>query len=505
MRKKIAIMITFPLLLFFSVNIVLSQSGREYRRHSVMRGNLVKTVYGNWGVIGQPQEVGSRGAWIYDNNGYIGDVSPLVGAEITALDSAGKTFKFHSVVTCPIARPTLNNELSPQGVSWTFEPVAGYFNEQQQGIALFSDPNSWPAIWPDKLSDPEDPGWSGSWNGIFGKTTTASEETYFVMNDNADQEFNYANFNQWGIAFKPDSTNPLRNGLGLTIKIRAMQWRDFLAQDNIFWLYEITNTSTTDYAQVVFGMLVGTYVGVTSTEDFREYDDDYSFYDVEEDIVFTADFDDDASRNPLWTGEVGVVGYAFLESPGNEHDGIDNDGDADANPLVPAIGPYFTEESFKPRLLNEGDVIVLIDDKYNRNLMTVPDDEIKVYTRGLNISIEPGITSLQEGNIIKDKEGNDILNPNAYDGIDNDLDGLIDENFYLHYRQIRKDQRGRTLIDKLSPVRHVDYVSGLGVDDVLIDEGRADGIDNDGDWDIEFDDVGADGVPPLKAVQPEKL
>ncbi len=494
MRRKIYIMTMALMALFFLVNVVFAQSGREYRRNSVMRGNLVKTVYGNWGVIGQPQEVGSRGAWIYDNNGYIGDVSPVVGAEITVLDSAGRPLKFHSVVTCPIARPTLNNELSPQGVSWTFEPVAGYFNEQQQGIALFSDPTSWPAVWPDRLSDLADPGWSGSWNGFFGKTTTASEETYFVMNDNADQEFNYANFNQWNVAFKPDSTNSLRNGLGLTVKVRAMQWRDFLAQDNIFWLYEITNTSTTDYSQVVFGMLVGTYVGVTSTEDFREYDDDYSFYDVEEDIVFTADFDDDATRNPLWKGDVGVVGYAFLESPGNEHDGIDNDGDANVNPFFPATGPYFTEESFQPRTLNEGDVIVLIDDKYKRSLLSVPDDEVIVYTRGERISIEPGITTVQEGNIIQDREGNDLLNPNAYDGIDNDLDGLIDENFYLHYRQIRKDQQGRILIDKLSPVRHIDYVTSLGVNDVLIDEGRADGIDNDGDWDIEFDDVGADGV-----------
>ena len=28
---------------------------------------------------------GPRGAWLNDNNGYIGDVSPMVGAEITYL------------------------------------------------------------------------------------------------------------------------------------------------------------------------------------------------------------------------------------------------------------------------------------------------------------------------------------------------------------------------------------------------------------------------------------
>ena len=492
MNKRLCILLSMVLL---SANFTLAQSGREFRRSAIMRGNLVKTVYGNWGVIGQPDEKGSRGAWIYDNNGYIGDVSPLVGVEVTAPDTAGKMVTFHSVITCPISRPTLNNEQSPKGEAWTFEPKSGFFNELQQGVALYSDPESWPAIWPDKLADVDDPGWPGSWNGFFGKTTTASEETYFVMDDNKDEEFNNPEFNKWGVAFKPDSMNVLRNGMGIEVKVRAMQWRDFLAQDNIFWLYEITNKSKVDYAQVVFGMLVGTYVGVSSTEDYQEYEDDYSFYDVEEDIVFTADFDDDVSRNPLWKGDVGVVGYAFLESPGNEKDGIDNDGDSDINPNAPATGPYFTEEDFQPRTVDEEDVLIIIDNKYNRTQTIVPDDAISVITRGMTqpVEVEPGFTKLVEGNVIR-RDGVDIVNPNAYDGIDNDFDGLIDENYYLHYRQYRVDQNGNVLINKLSPVRHVDYISGLGANDLLIDEGRVDGIDNDGDWDPEFDDVGGDGL-----------
>ena len=480
--------------MFILTNLALGQSGREFRRSSVMRGNLVKTVFGNWGVIGQPAEKGTRGAWIYDNNGYIGDVSPLVGAEVVVGDTV-----FHSVIVCPVSRPTQRHELSPAGKYWGFEPVAGYINEMQEGIALYSDPYSWPALWSDKMDDPEDPGWPGSWNGFFGKTTTASEECYFVMDDNNDEEFNIAQNNKWGVAFKPDSTNPARNGLGLEVRVRGMQWSDFLAQDCIFWLYEVTNTSTTDYSKVVFGMLVGTYIGVTSTEDFREYDDDYSFFDVEKDLTFTADFDDNASRNPRWTGAVGVVGYAFLESPGNPYDGIDNDGDADSNPLIPATGPFFVEDDFVERVINAGDLIVLIDDDYNRKVVTVPPQDTIFTTRGaargvpFSIAISPGVTKLVEGNVVI-RDGLEVVNQNAYDGIDNDLDGLIDENYYLHYHQIRKDRRGRVLIDKFNPVRHVDYVSGLGVNDLMIDERRDDGIDNDGDWNPEFDDVGADGL-----------
>jgi hypothetical protein len=252
---------TFQFLLLlsitFSVQSILAQSGREYRRSTVMRGNLVKTVFGNWGVIGQPQEKGNRGAWIYDNNGYIGDVSPIVGAEVTV----GKQ-TFHSVVVCPVSRPTQQHELSPSGKYWGFEPVAGFFNETQQGVALYSDPTSWPSMWPDKMNDAEDPGWSGFWNGFRGKTTTASEECFFVMDDNNDEEFNVADNNRWDVTFKPDSIHTTRNGLGLEVIVRGMQWSDFLAQDCIFWLYKITNTSTTDYSKVVFCMLLGTYLGV---------------------------------------------------------------------------------------------------------------------------------------------------------------------------------------------------------------------------------------------------
>ncbi|MBN1542113.1 hypothetical protein JW992_08180 [candidate division KSB1 bacterium] len=467
-------------------------SGANFRRYAIMRGNLVKTVFGNWGVIGQPAERGSRGAWIYDNNGYVGDVSLLVGAEV---ESDGQTF--HSVVICPVNRPTSQHE-NQSGKYWAFEPVAGYFNPNALGLPLYSAPETWPTFWPDKLQDPLDPGWRGSWNGFFGKSTTASEECYFVMDDNNDEEFNHVANNDLNVAFKPDDNNPNRNGLGLEVKVRGMQWNDFLAQDCIFWLYEITNTGTTDYSKVTFGMLVGTYVGVTSTEDYGEYNDDYSFFDVERDLTYTADFDNNARRNPFWTGDVGVVGYAFLESPGNAVDGIDNDGDSNDNFDVISTAPLFTAADFQPRLLNAGSFVVLIDRDYNRTVVEVPATPFVYETRRnqgsmAQIQVIPGVTQLVEGNVVI-RDGQEEVNPNAYDGIDNDLDGLIDENFYLHYRQVRRDTRGNILIDKLSPVRYKDYINGIGLDDTMIDEARDDGIDNDNDWNLEFDDVGADGL-----------
>ncbi|MEX1274683.1 MAG: hypothetical protein WEE20_02050 [Bacteroidota bacterium] len=478
-----------------SCDVALAQSGREFRRSAVHNGNQVRSVFGNWGVIGQPSTGGPRGAWKNDNNGYLGDVSPMVGAEVKW--GAGL---FHSVMTVPVERPTeLRDEDPRTGKSWTFEPVGGYINANQQKVALSTDRNSWPLFWPDKMGDPSDPGWRGSWNGYFGKRISADQESYFVMDDNNDERFNLADNNPARIAFKPDPTRPSRNGLGLEVRVRGLQWAQFLAKDNIFWLYEITNTGTVTYDKVVFGMLVGTYIGVTGTDDSpQEYDDDWSFYDVRNNITYTGDFPRNNSRNPLWRGQVGMVGYAFLESPGNPFDGLDNDGDSDSSAFA-SSAPYFRAESFDSTLIRPGDQLVLIRDDYSRIVYTVPNtDTVTVYTRGRSTLISPGITRVAEGNIVRDFQGNEFVNPNAYDGSDNDFDGIIDENFYLHYRQIKRTRTvpPRTLIDVLRPVRYIDYRLGLGTNPLsMIDERRDDQVDNDQDWNREFDDVGRDGIP----------
>ena len=479
----------------FSFIVAQNPSGREYRRTAIHNGNQVKTVFGNWGVIGQPAQKGPRGAWKNPNNGYIGDVSPLIGAEVNTIDTSGSAVTFHSVLIPPVDRPTSTGmEDSPTGKTWTMEPVSGYFNESQESIALSTNPTTWPSFWPDKLGDINNPGWKNDWNGFFGKDIqNIQQESFFVMDDNNDEEFNYADYNMHGVSFKPDSLNTLRNGLGLEIKVRGMQWQQFLAQDCIFWLYEVTNKSTTDYDRVVFGMLVGTYVGVTSTEGWGEYDDDWSFFDVNENLTFTGDFDNDVSRNPKWDGPVGMVGYAFLESPGNPYDGIDNDGDYEKSPFE---APLFTEEDFdSTSIIETGRKMIRVLDDYSREDVIISDDDtVTIKTRGSSVVIIPGLTKLVEGNVILDQNGKEIVNPNAFDGIDNDLDGLIDENYFLHYRQRKIDQFGIVLFDIINPRAFKDYLNGNGIENSMIDEQRFDGIDNDNDWNPDFDDLGEDGI-----------
>jgi len=57
--------------------------------------------------------------------------------------------------------------------------------------------------------------------------------------------------------------------------------------------------------------------------------------------------------------------------------------------------------------------------------------------------------------------------------------------FYLYVRSEFNDN------DYLA----INYLTNEGTDNLLIDERRDDLIDNDGDWDPQFDDVGIDGKP----------
>jgi hypothetical protein len=485
------------LLAAVSCTLAFGDSGAQYRRYAIMNANQVRTVFGNWGVIAQPATAGHRGAWRNDNDGYIGDVSILVGSELTVGNQI-----FHSVATCPVDRPTKTADTDPNtGKYWTLEPVGGYFaGPPNQKVAISTDPTSWPPFWPDKQLDPLDPGWKGKWNGYFGKNKiSADEETYFAMDDNNDQRFNFVNNNIWAVAFHPDSTNLQRNGMGLVVTVRALQWAQFLAKDNIFWLYEITNTGTTTYNKMVFGMLVGTFVGVTSTESGSESSDDWSFYDPTVNITYTGDFKaihGQPMTNPLWVGGTGLVGYAFLESPGNPYDGIDNDGDADSS-AAGISAPPFVSADFDTVLLSVGKRVVLINDDFSRSVHTIAATDTVLHTRGLTMKIRPGVTKVVEGNVLLDATGNPFVNANAYDGVDNNFNGLIDENYRLHYHQTKVNPipPHQVLFDILRPLRHVDYLTGAGTSPFsMIDERRDDRVDNNLNWNIKYDDVGIDGL-----------
>jgi hypothetical protein len=208
-----------------------------------------------------------------------------------------------------------------------FEPRPGYFQpdptiNRGRSPAISNDPRTWPETWLDKASDPDDPGWNGSWNGYFGKRPAADQESFTVMDDQYYDAFDYF----------PDSRDSTRRGLGLRVQVRGFQWSNPQAGNVIFWHYDITNESTTDYNDnIIFGLYMDAGVGgsALSCDGIFESDDDNAFFDKSSrlNLVYTWDKNGhgrDLSGN---CGRTGYLGYAYLETPGNPFNAIDDDED----------------------------------------------------------------------------------------------------------------------------------------------------------------------------------
>ena len=104
------------------------------------------------------------------------------------------------------------------------------------------------------------------------------------------------------------------------MEARGYQWNHPAAEDIIIVTYWITNVGSSVLDSVVFGMYGDADIGGASS-----FSDDDAWFDTENDMVYQWDHDN-------WSSSYGgfrpaYFGWSFLESPGNPHDGIDNDGD----------------------------------------------------------------------------------------------------------------------------------------------------------------------------------
>ena len=210
-----------------------------------------------------------------------------------------------------------------------FEPRPGYFEPDPaknvgRSIAISSDSRTWPQAWPDKGEDPSDPGWAGSWNGYFGKRPAADQESYTVMDDDF--------YDAWKPYWYPDSRDTTRAGLGLKIGVRGFQWANPQAGNVIFWHYDVTNEATTEYDDnIVFGLYMDSGVGgsLLSCDGIFESDDDNAFFDKSSglNLVYTWDRFGHGRDLRGSCSPTGYLGYAYLETPGNPFNTIDDDKD----------------------------------------------------------------------------------------------------------------------------------------------------------------------------------
>lgn len=172
----------------FAQQRITERGTPNFRKVGVHRGNQVRTVFTNYGVIAQLGNEGPRGAWRYDANGYVGDVSPLVGLRLPIRDYRrgknppdGIPDKIYIVIITPVDRP--GGGEGGSGGSYTFEPIPGFANpftkEVGKGVAMSHQPDTWPPFWPDYpdwtysgdpiIIDGKDVTPQVDWNGFFGR------------------------------------------------------------------------------------------------------------------------------------------------------------------------------------------------------------------------------------------------------------------------------------------------------------------------------------------------
>ena len=287
----------------------------RYRKQGIMDGNLVRTIYYNTGEVAQ---------WPYSPSGewpkgsgheYLDGVTVLIAAEVTTPGNGQTIHPLEAEYREEMPKDPVTGQI------WGLEPVPGYDNPDRRvnGVvtaipAMNRDSTTFPPSWPAALG--VDSRWNGYWYGYFGRgVNNADFETFFVMDDSKDQKYMRPPYKYYPIAADTE-----RGGLGLRVEVRGFQWSHVLAEDIIFWHYDIVNISDHDYDSTCFGFYSDPGVGGIASGN-----DDAS-YSTLLDLCYA--WDHLGKGDPsfgIWVP--GMYGYAYLESPGNPYNGIDDDED----------------------------------------------------------------------------------------------------------------------------------------------------------------------------------
>lgn len=251
-------------------NRFLKAAEGSIRQTAIINGNKITTEIWNFGSISSP---GNRITdIIWEGLGYGYEFAPFVGAEVPVPkgshpDAQMKRDKYGQVVTdqngdtvwvAQVISDGLKSnggEISGDGLSrWGWQPMRcsddglnEFLSIESTKIPTSNDrdrdgdgkPDSWPDGWyNDNLR-------SFAWPGALGQgATNADLETFFVMDDRDNKEFEYY----------PYPGEVVRKGLGLEVEARYYQWSNVQAEDAIFLIYKIKNKGHYDLEKVIFGM-----------------------------------------------------------------------------------------------------------------------------------------------------------------------------------------------------------------------------------------------------------
>ncbi|SVC36017.1 uncharacterized protein METZ01_LOCUS288871, partial [marine metagenome] len=312
----------------------------EAEREGYMNGNRVYLYYRNTTELSDwPKPNVSKWPNNPDGTQMLDGVGLLVGAKVYIEDDLNEStvdtlpitdlyslqnYNYHTLYYLQTSyREEMDTDPSGQ-VEWGFYPVFGYFNENSEYPALSILPESWPnGGWPSA----EGFIWSDEWNGRFGRGITYADlETYFVVNDAHDLEYlgdddMVKYFPRYSNKVIDENTSIQGGspwgGLGLRVETRGFQWNNPQARDAIFWEYNISNISEYDLPEVCFGYWVDNAIGGDGA------DDEIGYFNNLLDMSYSWD------ENGLGISGLlpGIMGFAYLESPGLAYDGVDNDDD----------------------------------------------------------------------------------------------------------------------------------------------------------------------------------
>jgi hypothetical protein len=333
-----------------SLNGVVYRGAFDNVARGVIDGNLIETNFRNHGELSRWNDL-PWGVWPRGVGGrHIDGIGVVVSAYVDGVssDRVETLQDYIDIINDPNFEPdtTLNPVIinyreagartSPyNGDLWGWLPLPGFNNANRIDPitlasapvpALSNDTESWPDFWPDRLGE-DASGWPGTWNGRDGRFPSSDLESYYVMDDFSDYEYAVGietdgPHSGFGVYYPSPEEDPSMGGLGLQTQIRLFQWANILAEDAMFIIYRITNKSEKDQTRLFFSQIVDYGLG-------QDEQDDNATYDPFLDVVYG--WDTDGLADPTNAGEsryeLGYAGFAFLESPANDANGLDDDQD----------------------------------------------------------------------------------------------------------------------------------------------------------------------------------
>lgn len=317
------------------------RGSQSWVARGILDGNLIETNFRNHGELSRWDDL-PWGVWPRGVGGrHIDGIGIMVAGRVPA-----ERVKWNLANADTLVNPVIltyrdaGKRLSPSGLVWGWQPLRDFHNPDRTNRlgqleptpALSDDPSSWPGIWPDRLSNSDDPGWAGSWNGFFGKGVfNADLESFYVMDDFSDLEYHIDRTtglpnSEYGV-FYPSPSDSTMGGMGLQAQVRIFQWANVLAEDVMFIIYRIANKSETEYRYNLAGDEGLFFAQVMDYGLGNEEGDENAAFNALEDITFGWDQDGIGQRTDGTLYDLGYTGFAFLESPVRDEDGLDNDED----------------------------------------------------------------------------------------------------------------------------------------------------------------------------------